>query len=57
MKAARDKQLNFCSSICSKGYYLYLAVQSHVVAVHTVCKFAASKHWSETNEKTLQTIL
>ena len=24
MKAAIDKQLNFCSSFCNKGYYLYL---------------------------------
>ena len=28
MKAARD----FCSSLCNKGYYLYL-VHSHVVVV------------------------
>ena len=32
MKAARDYQLHFCSSVCNKGYYLHL-FQSHVVVV------------------------
>ena len=32
MKASRDWQLDFCSSFCNKGYYLYL-VLSHVAVV------------------------
>ena len=56
-KARRDQQLDFCSSFCNKGYYLYL-VQSHVVVV-VHCKFFIFKTLpvSETNEKALQAIL
>ena len=52
MKAARDWQLDFCSSLCNKGYHLYF-VQSHVVVVEH-CKTLPV---SETNEKALQVIL
>ena len=34
MKAARDKQLDFCSSLCNKAYYLYFGLFHVVVVVH-----------------------
>ena len=34
MKASRDWQLDFCSSFCNKGYYLYLVLSHVAVVVH-----------------------